>query len=53
MSQNTDIAIIMAINTILKIRFIAPIVDNMKQCYFKWRKSLTYKYTKSRNLECE
>ena len=45
MSQNTDIAIIMAINTILKIRFITPILDNMKYCYFKRRKSLTYKYT--------
>ena len=33
MSQNTDIAIIMAINTILKIRFITPILDNMKYCY--------------------
>ena len=35
MSQNTDVAMIMVINTILKIRLIAPMLDNMKYCYFK------------------
>ena len=35
MSQNTNVAIIMVINTILKIRLIAAMLDNMKYCYFK------------------
>ena len=35
MSQNANVTLIMIINTILKFRLIAAMLDNMKYCSFK------------------